>query len=553
MALEINTLPDDPALLKNELSEQLIRHHELEQEYQVLKEQHQILEEQYQTLEEQHQILEEQHQTLEEKHQTLVRKFFGQRSEKLTPEDELQGRLFNEAEDGLCIDEDKEKSVPMTEVKAHKRKKRGRKPIPDDLPREEVIHDIPEEEKLCRCCGGLRPVIGTEESEELDIVPAKITVLRHIKKKYGPCGCDGFLHSGKPEVITAKMPERMLPGSIASSGLLAYTVTSKFADALPFYRQSKIFERIGVDISRATLCNWAIGAYERMADFFSVFIDEMKKGPFMRMDETTVQVLHEEGRPAESKSYMWVAIGYPARGHPLVLYQYHPTRSQNIPCQFLEGFRGYLQTDGYPGYSLVGNREGVIHVGCFAHARRYFFDAAKLNRKDSRAHRGLGYIQKLYEIENRLRSENLDPDIFVKRRKKESEPVLDKFHDWLVQTKPQLVPSSRIRKAVDYTLKEWDRLIRYLEVEFLTPDNNEIERAIRPFVIGRKNWLFSNTPRGAHASAAMYSLVESAKANGIEPYHYLRFLFTRLPGIIERDELKSLLPCFVNPEDILAV
>ncbi len=553
MALEINTLPDDPALLKNELSEQLIRHHELEQEYQVLKEQHQILEEQYQTLEEQHQILEEQHQTLEEKHQTLVRKFFGQRSEKLTPEDELQGRLFNEAEDGLCIDEDKEKSVPMTEVKAHKRKKRGRKPIPDDLPREEVIHDIPEEEKLCRCCGGLRPVIGTEESEELDIVPAKITVLRHIKKKYGPCGCDGFLHSGKPEVITAKMPERMLPGSIASSGLLAYTVTSKFADALPFYRQSKIFERIGVDISRATLCNWAIGAYERMADFFSVFIDEMKKGPFMRMDETTVQVLHEEGRPAESKSYMWVAIGYPARGHPLVLYQYHPTRSQNIPCQFLEGFRGYLQTDGYPGYSLVGNREGVIHVGCFAHARRYFFDAAKLNRKDSRAHRGLEYIQKLYEIENRLRSENLDPDIFVKRRKKESEPVLDKFHDWLVQTKPQLVPSSRIRKAVDYTLKEWDRLIRYLEVEFLTPDNNEIERAIRPFVIGRKNWLFSNTPRGAHASAAMYSLVESAKANGIEPYHYLRFLFTRLPKISERDELKSLFPCFVNPEDILAV
>ena len=250
---------------------------------------------------------------------------------------------------------------------------------------------------------------------------------------------------------------------------------------------------------------------------------------------------------------MWVAIGYPARGHPLVLYQYHPTRSQNIPCQFLEGFRGYLQTDGYQGYTLTGNREGVIHVGCFAHARRYFFDAAKLNRKDSRAHRGLGYIQKLYEIENRLRSENLDPDIFVKRRKKESEPVLDKFHDWLVQTKPQLVPSSRIRKAVDYTLKEWDRLIRYLEVEFLTPDNNEIERAIRPFVIGRKNWLFSNTPRGAHASAAMYSLVESAKANGIEPYHYLRFLFTRLPKISERDELKSLFPCFVNPEDILAV
>jgi len=250
---------------------------------------------------------------------------------------------------------------------------------------------------------------------------------------------------------------------------------------------------------------------------------------------------------------MWVAIGYPARGHPLVLYQYHPTRSQNIPCQFLEGFRGYLQTDGYQGYTLTGNREGVIHVGCFAHARRYFFDAAKLNRKDSRAHRGLEYIQKLYEIENRLRSVTVSPDRFVELRKKEAEPVLNKFREWLIRAGPQLVPSSKTGQAIEYTLKEWDRLIRYLEAEFLTPDNNEIERAIRPFVIGRKNWLFSNTPRGAHASAAMYSLVESAKANGIEPYHYLRFLFTRLPGIIERDELKSLLPCFVNPEDILAV
>ena len=530
--------------------------HELAIARQVLEQErirNRLLQEQYRSKEFEYQKLETEYRILEEKHLTLVRKFFGKRSEKLTPEDESQGRLFNEAEDGLCIDEDKEKSVPMTEVKAHKRKKCGRKPIPDDLPREEVIHDLPAEEKLCHCCGGLRPVIGTEESEELDIVPAKITVLRHIKKKYGPCGCDGFLHSGKPEVITAKMPERMLPGSIASSGLLAYTITSKFADALPFYRQSRIFERIGVDISRATLCNWAIGAYERMADFFSVFIDEMKKGPFMRMDETTVQVLHEEGRPAESKSYMWVAIGYPVRGRPLVLYQYHPTRSRDVPYKFLEGFRGYLQTDGYQGYTLTGNREGVIHVGCFAHARRYFFDAAKLNRKDSRAHRGLEYIQKLYEIENRLRSVTVSPDRFVELRKKEAEPVLNKFREWLIRAGPQLVPSSKTGQAIEYTLKEWDRLIRYLEAEFLTPDNNEIERAIRPFVIGRKNWLFSNTPRGAHASAAMYSLVESAKANGIEPYHYLRFLFTRLPGIIERDELKSLLPCFVNPEDILAV
>lgn len=534
-------------MLRNELA---IAREVLEQE----RSKNQLLQEQYRSKESEYQKLEAQYRILEEKHLTLVRKFFGKRSEKLTPEDETQGRLFNEAEEGCGAGDDAaEESPPVTTVKAHERKKRGRKPLPDDLPREEVIHDLSEEEKRCPCCGKGRPVIGTEESEELDIVPAKITVLRHVKKKYGPCGCDGFLHSGKPEVITAQTPERMISGSIVSSGLLAYTVTSKFADALPFYRQSRIFERIGVDIPRATLCNWTIGAYERMADFFSVFIAEMKKGPFMRMDETTVQVLCEENRPAESKSYMWVAVGYPARSRPLVLYQYHPTRSRDVPHQFLDGFKGYLQTDGYQGYALSGNREGIVHVGCFAHARRYFFDAAQLNKKDSRAHRGLEYIRSLYEIEHRLRSETPDPDRFVLRRKKEAQIVLDRFHDWLVQNGTQVVPSSRTGQAIAYTVKEWDKLVRYLEADFLTPDNNEIERAIRPFVVGRKNWLFSNTPRGAHASAAMYSLVESAKANRIEPYCYLRFLFTRLPGMTGRENLQSLLPCYVTPEMIKAV
>jgi len=502
---------------------------------------------------EKNQALEERYRILEEKHRTLVRKFFGKRSEKITPEDESQGRLFNEAEDGDVPEEEgHEEPAPVTTVKAHERKKRGRKPLPADLPREEIIHDIPDEKKRCHCCGSARPLIGTEESEELDIVPAKITVIRHVKNKYGPCGCDGFLHSGTPEVVTAKMPGRMIPGSIASPGLLAYTIVSKFADALPFYRQSKIFERIDVDLSRATLCNWTIGAYERMGDLFSVFIDEMKKGEFMRMDETTVQVLHEEGRRPESKSYMWVAIGYPARGRPLVLYQYHPSRSRDIPHAFLEGFTGYLQTDGYDGYNLAAGRDGIIHVGCFAHARRYFFDAAKLNKQDSRAHRALDFIRKLYEVENRLRERGLPPDTFVEKRKKEAIPVLDEFHSWLKRIGPEIVPSSRTGQAIAYTLKEWDKLIRYLETDFLTPDNNEIERAIRPFVIGRKNWLFSNTPRGAHASAGMYSLIESAKANRIEPYQYLRFLFKNLPIASNSDVLRLLLPCYVSEQRILS-
>ncbi len=545
MAHEIDNLPDDPVLLKHKLNEQIIKYRELEEKYLTT-------EAEYRELAEKHHLKEAEYRMLEEKHLTLVRKFFGKRSEKLTPEDESQGRLFNETEDGggPPDDDGREETAPVTIVKAYERKKPGRKPLPDDLPREEVVHDLPEDEKRCPCCGKPRPVIGTEDSEELDIAPAKITVLHHVKMKYGPCGCDEFLNSGKPEIATAKMPERIIPGSIASPGLLAYTIVSKFADALPFYRQSKIFQRIDVDISRATMCNWTIGAYERMDAFFSSFIDEMKRGEFMRMDETTVQVLHEEGRAPESKSYMWAAIGYPARGRPLVLFQYYPSRSRDIPNEFLEGFRGYLQTDGYDGYNLAAGRDGIIHVGCFAHARRYFFDAAKLNKKDSRAHRALEYIRKLYEIESRLRERALPADLFIEKRKKETGPVLDEFRSWLVRIVPEVVPSSRTGRAIAYTLKEWDKLIRYLDADFLTPDNNEIERAIRPFVIGRKNWLFSNTPRGAHASAAMYSLIESAKANKLEPYHYLRFLFTKLPVITGRDELKSLLPCYITEQQI---
>lgn len=537
MAETIDTLRNEIAGLRHALEEEKIKCRKLE--------------EQHQSKEAECRKIEEQYRLLEEKHRTLVRKFFGKRSEKLTPDDELQGLLFNEAEDGHeTEDACREESVPSITVKSHERKKRGRKPLPDDLPREEVVHDLPEDEKQCPCCGKARPCIGTEESEELDIIPAKITVIRHLKRKYGPCGCDEFLHAGKAEVVAAKMPGRMIPGSIASAGLLAYTIVSKFADALPFYRQSKIFQRIDVDISRATMCNWSIEAHERMGEFFEVFIDEMKKGEFMRMDETTVQVLHEEGRRPESKSYMWVAIGYPARGRPLVLYQYHSSRSRDIPNEFLEGFKGYLQTDGYDGYNLAAGREGIIHVGCFAHARRYFFDAAKLNKKDSRAHRALEYIRTLYEIEIRLREKNLPADSFVEKRKKETSPVLDEFRFWLERIKPDVVPSSRTGQAIAYTMKQWDKLIRYVDADFLTPDNNEIERAIRPFVIGRKNWLFSNTPRGAHASASMYSLVESAKANKIEPYHYLRFLFTNLPMASSGDKVRALLPCHVTEQQI---
>jgi transposase len=506
--------------------------------------------------------LDEENIHLNNKLSYLQKLVFGKKSEKLTPVDELQGRLFNEAEtsSGEALDDsnDSDKTetaekadADTTIVKQHTRAKAGRKPIPADIPRKEIVHDISDEEKKCACCGKERPSIGSEATEELEYEPAKIYVNKHIYPKYGPCTCDKSFEQEKPEVISAPARKRMLPGSIAGEGLLAFIFTSKFCDAIPFYRQSKMIGRIDVDISRATMCNWQISAVEKMELFFDVMKETLKGGNFIRMDETTVQVLHEENRDPSSKSYMWVAIGYPSRGRPLVMYEYHPSRAGDIPLKFLEGFKGYLQTDGYAGYNAAVTMYELIHVGCFAHARREFYKAYDQKKKDSRAFKALSIIKKIYEIESDLREKNLENDVFVEKRRKAVTPVLDELHAFCVQTKDIVTPSSLIGEAVSYTLNEWSKLIRYLDLACMTPDNNEIERSIKSFVIGRKNWMFSNTPTGAHASAGMYSLIESAKANRLDPYLYLRFLFTKLPYVCgDRDELRKLLPCFISPADI---
>lgn len=510
------------------------------------------LEEKISLLSQTNKQLIEEHDYLKAQYEILQKKLFGRSSEKLTKEDEAQGLLFNEAEEGIKVSPDASEDTSVVTIATHTRRKAGRKPLPDSLPREEVVYDLTEEEKKCPCCGKERPSIGQEETEELDIVPAKIHVIKRIYKKYGACGCDEFLHAEIPEVKSAPFEKRMIPGSIASVGLLAFVFTSKFCDALPFYRQSKMFERIDADISRATMCNWVIEAHKKMHLFFEVFEEHVKSGNFIRMDETTVQVLREEGRSPQTKSYMWVAIGYPIRGRPLVLFRYHPTRSGEIPDQFLSGFTGYLQTDGYSGYNRAVANNGITHVGCMAHARREFNNAYEVGKKnkDSRAFKALAYIQKIYKIESDLRFQNLSDEIFVERRRKLVSPVLDEFHAWLLRNKTEVLPQSLVGKAISYTLNEWDKIIRYLDLACMTPDNNEIERTIRPFVVGRKNWLFSNTPRGANASAAMYSLIESAKANRLEPYAYLRFLFSKLPYADDRESVKKLLPCFLSSQDI---
>ena len=494
-------------------------------------------------LSEKHSSLKEEHSHLQEKYKSLQRMLYGKKSEKLTLEDEHQMRLFNETEDGSSQEnEPKKQAKETTEVKGHTRKKRGRKPLPAYIDREEIIHDLSEEEKACPCCGKERPVIGEVTSEEFDIIPPKMIVNKHIRKKYGPCTCEGFETKEILEIKTAAMPPRLIPQGIASPGLVAYTVTAKFCDALPFYRQSKIFERLDIELSRATLCNWTMLAAEKCKPLIDLMTDEIRGGPVIRMDETSLQVLKEPGRKAESKSYMWVTMGYTAEEKPLLLYQYHPTRSGEVPDMFLKGYKGYLQTDGYAGYNKAVKNNSIVHVGCFAHARRYFEQAHKLNKKSKVGFKALDFIQKIYAVESKLRESTLSPDKFVETRKKEVTPLLDAFYNWLQSQVDSVAPKSKAGEAVRYTLEEWNKLIKYLDHYLLTPDNNLTENAIRPFVMGRKNWLFSNTPRGAHSSAILYSLVESAKANGLEPYKYLRFIFEKLPLAESKGDYRALLP-----------
>ncbi len=415
--------------------------------------------------------------------------------------------------------------------------------MPESLPRVEVVHDIDEEEKVCGCGAALER-IGEEVSEKLDIIPAIIRVIRHIRPKYGCRSCEGLEDDG-PTIKIAPVPPQIVPKGIASAGLLAHILTAKFADALPFYRQEKQFARLGVEIGRATMCNWAMKAAEACTPLLELLSQEIRSGPLINIDETTVQVLHEPGRSPTTKSYMWIFRGGDPQKVSLI-YRYAPTRSGDVAASFIKKYKGAVQTDGYVGYDFLDTKDSIIHLGCWAHVRRKFMDAAKAGSSKSKK-RGsvdvaLGYIRKLYGIEKQAKVQELDAEQVVALRQREVKPLLEKFRQWLEKKSLQVVPKSLLGKAVSYTLDQWPRLVGYLEIGYATPDNNLAENAIRPFVVGRKNWLFAGTPEGAAASAAMYSLIETAKANGLDTYKYLRFLFENLPCAKSEEEYRNLLP-----------
>jgi transposase len=454
----------------------------------------------------------------------LRRKKFAPSSEQLKNDPQL--RLFNEFEE---VVPEKDSDIETESISYDRKKGRGKRvPITDDLPRVDDVIDIPESEKE-----GMK-LIGEEISEELVIEPAKIYVRRIKKLKYATIG-----KSSNKKIVTAKDHNKLIPKSIASSSLIAYIIVSKFVDSLPLYRQEKIFKRICADIKRASMARWLITVSEKLMPLYNLLQETALERNYMKMDETTTQVLKEENKKATSKSYMWVRYSQ-GEGQPIVLYDYAPTRSGAVPLELLEGFRGVLQVDGYDGYSKACEQLKLTRAGCWDHARRKFFDASKTSGGKGPSKKVLVWIKKLYKIEERIKNFDLEQKLEI--RQKESKVILEEFKAWLDEQRAKTSPKSVLGKAINYSYNEWKYLTVYVNHPEVDISNCEIENAIRPFAVGRKNWLFSASVDGANASAMFYSLVETAKANDLEPFDYINRMLDKLATAKTVEDYQNLLP-----------
>lgn len=459
----------------------------------------------------------------------LIRSFrhrqFGASSEQTPAE---QARLFDEGSD--------EEDAPEQRVvvKAHARTRQGRRPLSKDLPRVDVIHDLSEAEKVCAEHGCALTPMGEDTSEQLEFEPAKLYVLRHIQKKYCCRQCEG-------QVVTAPKPPAPIPKSVATPSLLAWITVSKYQDALPLYRQAAIFERLGAPLDRTTLAKWMMAAGELIQPLINLLWEQARQAPLIHMDETVVQVLAEPGKTPQSKSYMWVtATGPPDAG--IVLFHYAPTRSARVPMELLGDYHGAVMVDGYEAYDAVCQSQSIDRLGCWAHARRKFIEAQRAQPKGKvgKPDQALSWINRLYGIERAVRDASAEARYAA--RQAQAVPTLDKLRQWMQKHAPNTVPGTALGKALTYLSNQWPRLARYVEDGRYPIDNNRAENAIRPFVVGRKNWLFSQSTRGVKSSANLYSLISSAKAHGHDPHAYLRYVFEQIPAAETVEDFEALLP-----------
>jgi transposase len=530
MSTDAASLPDDPAALKALLLRERKVWHAEQERFQRERQQHAQLVAGYeQTVHSQKRTIEQQLHQLAQ----LLRKLYGPRQERIDPDQlmlfdaqDLEQLAAELQQDGTL---EGGEDVSSTGSRRRRRRGHGRRPLPAHLPREQVLYELSEAERQCPCCGEVRQEMGRQTSEQLEYIPAELKVIEHIRVKYACRQCEEHV------AIAARPPQPIAKG-LPGPGLLAQTVLSKYGDHLPLYRQEDILMRHGVVIRRSTLCDWIASAADLAEPLYERMGDLVRASRIIHTDDTPVKLLDPLLGKARTARF-WAYIG--DAGHPYAVYDFTDSRKRDGPAQFLEGFSGYLQADAYGGYDGLYRdpRRNILEVACWTHTRRYWWEARTTDSR--RAHEALAYIGRLYQIEELVRE--AAAEAVYAARQTHALPILAEFHQWLQHQQPHVLPKSPIGQALRYTTGQWDALVRYCDDGQLAVDNNVSERTVKIPAIGRKNWLFVASRAGGRRAAILFSLVASCKANAVEPWAYLRDLFTRLPSLPD-DQLDELLP-----------
>ena len=488
-------------------------------------------------------VLIQERDNLKDEISLLRKKLFGSSSEKRVIDFPGQLNLFNEAEleQDPSIAETEELAAILPEETPKKRKTRATDAERfKGIPVIKKYIDIPEEDKTCPVCSTPLVKIGEEfVRRELVFIPAKLKVVEIYSFNYS---CPECSKRDIPVIKKGKDGKPHMLYGMASAGTVAWVMYQKFCNSLPYCRQEKDWKQYGAAITRATMANWVIRNSEAFfRPMYEYFHRKLLERNFLMADETPLQVLHEEGRRAQTKSYMWLFRSGEDGGIQIILYKYSPTRAGDNAVEFLQEFNGYLMCDGYSGYNKVSNAK---RTACWAHIRRYLTDAIPKGKQldyTQPSVQGMMYINQLFHLEDVIKAEHSSFDAIKKARLEKEKPIVEGFLSWLDKQNP--VRGSRMDKAVTYIQNRRDYLMTYLEDGRCSFSNNLSENAIRPFTVGRKNWLFCDTPHGAQASAIVYTMVEMAKANGVNVYHYLTYLLEKLPDDSMSDnELDQLAP-----------
>lgn len=466
----------------------------------------------------------------------LLKKLYGRKTEATQAIDgqliigEVALGLFNEAEkeaDATALE-----PVPFEEPVKRTRKGYKRKDLFKDLPSQDHVYKLDSSQQTCPIDGHSLSIVGNKLlRSEIKYIPAEISIVNIYQETYE---CRTCKKQNRPGIYNPYTPEPVLQHSYATASSVAWTMYQKFVQSVPLYRQEKDWERMGFPLSRSTMANWILKtSQEWLMPVTEKLREEMLKEKYLHSDETPVQVMNEPERKNTAKSYMWVYATSTHTKRPIRIFKYEAGRSGDFPKAFLDGFTGYLHTDAYSGYEKI---KGITHCLCWAHVRRYFLDASPKDLKSPEGTlpaTGIAYCNKLFEWERKFK--DLPPEERKRKRLAHEKPVLEAFFEWVKKTQGQVLPNSKIATALNYSLNHKDKLQEYLKDGYCVLSNNIAESSIKPFTVGRKNWLFCGSPQGAAASACVYSLVETAKANGLNPFKYLEFLLTRLPGTNFRD------------------